>query len=204
MVLAINKKPVTWFHDIEDDAKHWIWATHIDTEMGNIYGPNKSWKSVGLPATHHPHTTSTNNISNAFGYVGESVNRSSGLELRRTRLLEPQSQYERLYFCAKPTNGHNSVNTRTTWSHRNSVHRYGLYVIQWIVEVNGKPTPNLEAFVNVTKEIEGGEFVRVKTVHFNGKPKVLTLKQDLHYWPTWELNFDQETAMWQRKTIKLL
>ena len=55
-----------------------------------------------------------------------------------------------------------------------------------------------------TQEIEDGEFVRVKTVHLNGKPKVLTLKQDLHYWPTWELNFDRETATWQRKTIKSL
>lgn len=31
------------------------------------------------------------------------------------------------------------------------MHRYGLYALQWIVEVNGKPTPNLDAFVNVTK-----------------------------------------------------
>nr|GEX49496.1 hypothetical protein [Tanacetum cinerariifolium] len=89
-------------------------ATHIDTETRNISGPNKSLKSAGLPATHHPLMTSSNNISSALGYVGESVNRSSGLDLRQTRLLEPQSQYERLYFCAKPANGHNSANTRTT------------------------------------------------------------------------------------------
>ncbi|KAG5623698.1 hypothetical protein H5410_008916 [Solanum commersonii] len=52
--------------------------------------------------------------------------------------------------------------------------------------------------------IEHGEFVRVRTVHLNGKPRVLTLKQDLHYWPSWELRFDLETAMWRRKTIKAL
>ncbi|GJS13135.1 hypothetical protein Tco_0407607, partial [Tanacetum coccineum] len=94
--------------------------------------------------------------------------------------------------------GMNFWSSHTSWSHGSSVHRYGLYAIQWIVEVNGKPTPNLEAFVNVTnvrllnvlcsvvfifnietliflswgtQEIEDGEFVRVKTVHFNGKPK---------------------------------
>ncbi|MFS7955760.1 hypothetical protein Hanom_Chr07g00646371 [Helianthus anomalus] len=77
-------------------------------------------------------------------------------------------------------------------------------VVSWESEVNGKPTPDLEAFVNVTKEIENGEFVRIKTVHLNGKPRVLTLKQDLHYWPTWELRFDPDTAMWQRKIIKSL
>lgn len=31
------------------------------------------------------------------------------------------------------------------------MHRYGLYALQWIVEVNGKPTPDLDAFVKVTK-----------------------------------------------------
>lgn len=29
--------------------------------------------------------------------------------------------------------------------------RYGLVAVQWIVEVNGKPTPDLDAFVNVIK-----------------------------------------------------
>ena len=37
------------------------------------------------------------------------------------------------------------------WCHGSPVHRYGLYALQWIVEVNGKPTPDLDAFVAVTK-----------------------------------------------------
>lgn len=37
------------------------------------------------------------------------------------------------------------------WCHGSPVHRYGLYALQWIVEVNGKPTPSLDAFVDVTK-----------------------------------------------------
>lgn len=37
------------------------------------------------------------------------------------------------------------------WCHGSPVHRYGLYALQWIVEVNGKRTPDLEAFVSVTK-----------------------------------------------------
>lgn len=39
----------------------------------------------------------------------------------------------------------------TRWCHGSPVHRYGLYALQWILEVNGKPTPDLDAFVNVTK-----------------------------------------------------
>ena len=56
----------------------------------------------------------------------------------------------------------------------------------------------------VDQELEHEQFVRVRTVHLNGKPRVLTLKQNLHYWPTWELRFDPDTAMWRRVTIKAL
>ncbi|KAL6993969.1 Protease Do-like 7 [Sarracenia purpurea var. burkii] len=101
-----------------------------------------------------------------------------------------------------PEEGHGVYVAR--WCHGSPVHRYGLYALQWIVEVNGKPTPDLDAFVDVTKEIDDGEFVRVRVVHLNGKPRVLTLKQDLHYWQTWELRFDPDNAMWRRKTIKAL
>lgn len=37
------------------------------------------------------------------------------------------------------------------WCHGSPVHRYGLFALQWIVEVNGKPTPDLDSFVDVTK-----------------------------------------------------
>nr|GFA58498.1 protease Do-like 7 isoform X2 [Tanacetum cinerariifolium] len=33
------------------------------------------------------------------------------------------------------------------------VHRYGLYALQGIMEVNGKPTHDLDAFVKVTKVV---------------------------------------------------
>nr|GMD96609.1 protease Do-like 7 [Ipomoea batatas] len=56
----------------------------------------------------------------------------------------------------------------------------------------------------VFQGLEHEEFVPVRTIHLNGKPRVLTLKQDLHYWLTWELRFDPETAMWRRKIIKAL
>ncbi|KAI3917810.1 hypothetical protein MKW92_008436 [Papaver armeniacum] len=52
--------------------------------------------------------------------------------------------------------------------------------------------------------LEHGEFVRVRTMTLNGKPEVHNLKQDLHYWPSWELKFDTGTLIWRRVTIKAL
>lgn len=41
--------------------------------------------------------------------------------------------------------------TFSRWCHGSPVHRYGLFALQWIVEVNGKPTPDLDSFVDATK-----------------------------------------------------
>ncbi|KAK1440631.1 hypothetical protein QVD17_06460 [Tagetes erecta] len=183
MVLAINKKPVTCFRDVEDACQ----ALDVCDDMEGK-----------LELTVFRQGTEINVL------VGTDVRDGNGT----TRVIswcgcflqDPHPAVRALGFL--PDEGHGVYVTRR--SHGSPVHRYGLYALQWIVEVNGKPTPDLEAFVNVTKEIENGEFVRLKTVHLNGKPRVLTLKQDLHYWPTWELRFDPDTAMWQRKMIKSL
>ncbi|KAG9130920.1 hypothetical protein Leryth_006686 [Lithospermum erythrorhizon] len=52
----------------------------------------------------------------------------------------------------------------------------------------------IELYVG-TDEIEHGEFVQIRTVFLNLKPPVFTLKQDLHYFPTWELRFNPQTAV---------
>jgi hypothetical protein len=47
-----------------------------------------------------------------------------------------------------------------------------------------------------------GEFVRVKLVHQETmRAKVLSLKQDLKFWPTWELLLDPVTSTWTRRAI---
>ena len=63
----------------------------------------------------------------------------------------------------------------------------GLYALNWITSINGIPTPDLDAFTAVAKGLSHGQFVRVSLVSLNTKRKVLSLKLDLHYWPTWEL-----------------
>jgi len=41
--------------------------------------------------------------------------------------------------------------------------------------------------------------VRLKLMSLTARPKVLTLKLDLHYWPTWELRRTTDgTNEWER------
>ncbi|XP_075494196.1 LOW QUALITY PROTEIN: protease Do-like 7 [Primulina tabacum] len=183
MVLAINKVPVTCFGDIEDACQGLDQCKDSDGKLSmTIFRQGREMDlSVGTDVRDGNGTT---RVINWCGCI----------------VQEPHSAVRALGFL--PEEGHGVYVAR--WCHGSPVHRYGLYALQWIVEVNGKPTPDLDAFVAVTKEIEHGEFVRVKTIHLNGKPRVLTLKQDLHYWPTWELRFDPEMAVWSRRTIKAL
>ncbi|XP_076917849.1 protease Do-like 7 isoform X2 [Bidens hawaiensis] len=183
MVLAINKKPVTCFRDVEDACRDLDACDDVEGKLElTVFRQGVEIDViVGTDVRDGNGTTRVINWCGCF-------------------LQDPHPAVRALGFL--PDEGHGVYVTR--WSHGSPVHRYGLYALQWIVEVNGKPTPDLDAFVNVTKEIENGEFVRLKTVYLNGKPRVLTLKQDLHYWPTWELRFDPDTAMWQQKTIKSL
>lgn len=183
MVLAINKEPVTCFHDIEDACQELDRCNGSDGKLTmTIFRQGREIDLV--VGTDVRDGNGTARVVNWCGCI----------------VQDPHSAVRALGFL--PEEGHGVYVAR--WCHGSPVHRYGLYALQWIVEVNGKPTPDVDAFVAVTKEIEHGEFVRVRTVHLNGKPRILTLKQDLHYWPSWELRFDPETSVWRRNTIKTL
>ncbi|XP_034207243.1 protease Do-like 7 isoform X1 [Prunus dulcis] len=183
MVLAINKEPVTCFRDVENVCQALDKNENKDGKLDmTIFRQGREIDL--LVGTDVRDGSGTTRVVNWCGCI----------------VQDPHPAVRALGFL--PEEGHGVYVAR--WCHGSPVHRYGLYALQWIVEVNGKQTPDLDAFVNVTKELEHGQFVRVRTVHLNGKPRVLTLKQDLHYWPTWELRFDPDSAMWYRKTIKAL
>lgn len=90
------------------------------------------------------------------------------------------------------------------WHHGSPAHRYGLYALHWITEVNGKPIPDMNTFLRETIDLSHQSFVRVKVCHLDNKPKVITLKLDLRFWPTWELKLDHRTGQWSRKVLKHL
>ena len=78
--------------------------------------------------------------------------------------------------------------------------RYGLYPGRRIVEVDGVPTPDLDAFLAAVSGRQDRASVRLKTITWNNAPEVITLKLDKHYWPTYELVHKGES--WERRALE--
>jgi len=78
--------------------------------------------------------------------------------------------------------------------------RYGLYPGRRIVEVDGTPTPDLDAFLAAVTGRADRSSVRLKTITWNNAPEVITLKLDRHYWPAYELT--RTASGWERKSLE--
>ncbi|KAJ6766643.1 BINDING PROTEIN putative-RELATED [Salix purpurea] len=183
MLLAINKEPVTCFQDVENACQ--ALENCVDSDGKLKITICRQGAEVDL-------------------LVGTDIRDGNGtmraLSWCGCLVQDPHPAVRALGFL--PGEGHGVY--AAMWSYGSPAERYFLGAVIWIVHVNGKPTPDLDAFANVVKGLRYDEFVRVKTINLDGKPHVLTLKQDLHYWPTWELRFDPNTATWRRETIKAL
>jgi S1-C subfamily serine protease len=77
--------------------------------------------------------------------------------------------------------------------------RYGLWAGRRIVAVDGKPTPNLDAFLAAVGGKEDRASLRLKTVTWNNSVEVITLKLDKKYWPTSELS--RGPVGWERRAL---
>lgn len=77
--------------------------------------------------------------------------------------------------------------------------RYGLAPPRRIVEVDGNPTPDLDAFLAAVSGKHDRDAVLLKTVARNNAVEVITLKLDTHYWPTYEVRRDADG--WERRSV---
>ncbi|CAH9086893.1 unnamed protein product [Cuscuta epithymum] len=183
MILAINKEAVTCFRDIEDACQALDQCANSDG-MLHMTIFRQGCEIELLVGTDERDGSGT---TRAISWCGCTV-QEPHLAVRAHGFLPRQSGV----YVARVSKG-------------SPASRYGLSARQWIVNINGKKTPDLDAFIRITKELEHGKFVRLRTVNLNGKRGVVTLKQDLHYWPTWEISFDScETLTWRRKIISAL
>lgn len=73
------------------------------------------------------------------------------------------------------------------FSYGSPANHYGLYPGRRIVAVDGQPTPDLDAFLAAVEDKQNREPVRLTTINWTGQVEVVTLKLDLHYFPTYEL-----------------
>jgi S1-C subfamily serine protease len=78
--------------------------------------------------------------------------------------------------------------------------RYQLWAGRRIVEVDGQPTPDLDAFIKSVAGREDRASVRLKTVTWNEAVEVITLKLDKRYWPSSELRRTPEG--WRRRALE--
>ena len=77
--------------------------------------------------------------------------------------------------------------------------RTPLLPLRRIVEVDGVPTPDIDAFIQAVAKRADRSSLRLKTVNWNNAVEVLTLKIDKHYWPTYELK--RTPSGWQRVAL---
>lgn len=77
--------------------------------------------------------------------------------------------------------------------------RYQLFAGRRIVEVDGRPTPDLDAFIAAVRGRPDRTSLRLKTVAWNGVTSVSTIKLDKQYWSTIELR--REGGVWKRTQL---
>jgi S1-C subfamily serine protease len=77
---------------------------------------------------------------------------------------------------------------------------YGLYAGRRITQVDGQPTPDLDAFIKAVSGRPDRASLRLQTLSWNGQTDVITLKLDKHFWPAYELRRHKD-GIWSRTAL---
>ncbi|MGH8144457.1 MAG: trypsin-like peptidase domain-containing protein [Steroidobacteraceae bacterium] len=170
IVLAIDGRPVTQFREVERAVEN---KGQVNVTV---------WRAGGektLPVKTA--ALSGDDLNRVVEWAGATL-QAPYRAMSAQRGIAPDGVYVAYYQFGSPA------------SH------YGLVPGQRIVEVDGHPTPNLDAFLRQVKGRPDRSSLRIKTLDWNGAPDVITLKLDRHYWPAYEL---RRTANgWQRDSLE--
>ena len=74
--------------------------------------------------------------------------------------------------------------------------------VRWIVEVNNHPVNNIDNLLTEILKLKHQEYVRVRTMDWQGSEALSTLRLDLHFWPTTELVYDLGSHSWNFKVLQ--
>lgn len=91
----------------------------------------------------------------------------------------------------------------TSWLVGSPSNLYSVYATTFITHIDNKPTPDLEALMNVVANIPDKTYFKIKMTDFSGTPSVVTIKKDERYFPTVDWIRDETQAEgWRRITYE--
>jgi S1-C subfamily serine protease len=170
LVLAIDGKVVTRFREVERAVAD---KSHVQVTVWR----QQSEKTLDVDTAELPST----DIDRVVEWAGATL-QEPHRAMAAQRGIPPVGVYVGYFSYGSPAT------------------RYGLYPGRRIVEVDGVPTPNLDAFLAAVTGRPDRSSVRLRTITWNNAPEVITLKLDKHYWPAYELV--RSANGWERRTLE--
>ncbi len=154
LVLAVEGKPVTQFRDVERAV--------ADRGAASV----TIWRGRQERTLQVPTTALTGTNINRIVLWAGAVLHAPHRAMSAQRGVLPRGVYVAFFNYGSPAT------------------RYHLNPGRRIVEVDGQPTPDLDAFLKVVTGRPDRSSLRLRTLSWNNIPEVITLKLDREYWPT--------------------
>jgi S1-C subfamily serine protease len=170
ILLAIDDKPVTQFRDVERAA------ASKDEVTATV------WRDGGESTLRiRTASLSGNDLDRVVLWAGATL-QAPHRAISAQRGIPPEGVYVAYFEFGSPAS------------------RYGLVPGRRIVEIDGQPTPDLDAFLRQVSAREDRSSLRIKCLTWNGAPELITLKLDRHYWPGYELK--RTVVGWERHSLE--
>jgi S1-C subfamily serine protease len=170
ILLAIDGKVVTQFRDVERATAQY------ETVTATV------WRSDGEHALKLKTAALTgSDIERVVQWAGATL-QAPHRAISAQRGIQPSGVYVAWFSYGSPAS------------------RFGLLPGRRIVEVDGQPTPDLDAFLKQVSGRADRSSLRIRTLAWNGAAEMITLKLDRHYWPAYELR--HTAAGWERLPLE--
>ena len=170
ILLAVDDHTVTHFAEVEQAV------ANVPTVKVTVWRAN-----AAVPLTIETAALNGQDIDRVVQWAGASL-QAPQRPIAAQRGIAPSGVYVAFFTYGSPSA------------------RYGLYPGRRIVEVDGVPTPDLDAFLKAVSGRPDRASLRLKTLNWNDAAEVITLKLDKHYFPAYEV---RRTANgWERQLLE--